>query len=62
LIFTSDAESQIYGHYNTEPPVPLNPSEYEIVVGVHGRHSQKVQFQWFLEAVIPNPVLRDIAG
>jgi hypothetical protein len=26
------------------------------------QHPSNLQFQWFLEAIIPNPVLRDITG
>ena len=38
-------------------------NHYVVVVGRSAQNcTQKQQFQWFLEAVIPNPVLRDISG
>ncbi len=37
--------------------------EYMIVVSAGAsQHPSNLQFQWFLEAIIPNPVLRDITG
>jgi hypothetical protein len=40
----------------------IGPNEYTLVVSSLRHPSQSMQFQWFLESVIPIPILKDISG
>uniref|UniRef100_A0A914WVF4 BTB domain-containing protein n=1 Tax=Plectus sambesii TaxID=2011161 RepID=A0A914WVF4_9BILA len=48
---------------NASVPLPgaeeRDKDEFVIVVGGTSHHSERDQFQWFLESVVPNPVLRE---